>query len=183
MPDGESIIRYIKDVSRLEGARIAALAGIAGNFPPDEPEFRLVDLAHLTCGLARSVRPAFEKAGLSLIVDIPPLPREALVDPDMWQTMVLNLLSNAFKFTLQGGIAISLKAEGGEAVLSVADTGAGFAEQPPIFESFSHRGLQAVQALAELHGGRIDVQSEKGRGSIFTLRLPFEPDVSARRFS
>jgi CheY-like chemotaxis protein len=106
----------------------------------------------------------------------------------MWEKIVLNLVSNAFKFTLQGEIAVGLRAEAGEAVLTVTDTGVGIpeAELPRVFERF-HRieqtqarthegtgiGLALVQELVKLHGGSIDVTSRQGEGTAFTVRLPF----------
>src|SRR5262249_9740453 len=101
--------------------------------------------------------------------------------------IVLNLLSNAFKYTLQGEIAVSLRAEGGSAVLAVRDTGTGIpaAELPSLFNRF-HRvegargrthegtgiGLALVQELARLHGGTVGVESVVGDGSTFTVSIP-----------
>ncbi len=105
----------------------------------------------------------------------------------MWEKVVLNLVSNAFKFTLDGRIAVRLRAQGGRAVLSVADTGLGIpeAELPRLFERF-HRvegaqgrsfegsgiGLALVQELVRLHGGTVGVESTLGEGSTFTVSLP-----------
>src|SRR6185312_11123055 len=97
------------------------------------------------------------------------------VDREMWEKVVLNLLSNAFKFTLRGGVRISLARESGEALLEVADTGRGVArhELPRLFERFfrveggesrthegSGIGLALVHELVKLHGGSIDAESE-----------------------
>src|ERR1700761_7966431 len=105
----------------------------------------------------------------------------------MWEKIVLNLLSNAFKFTLAGGISVSLSEEGGAAKLSVRDTGVGIAalELPHLFERF-HRiegvrarthegtgiGLALVQELVRLHGGTVSVESVHGEGSTFTVTIP-----------
>src|SRR5690606_1995566 len=129
------------------------------------------DLSALTAELASNFRSATERGGLDLDVDCPPLPRAVHVDREMWEKIVLNLLSNAFKFTLEGGIQVSLRARGDAAVLTVRDTGTGIpaSELPRLFERF-HRvegargrsfegsgiGLALVQELVRLHGGTIE---------------------------
>ena len=101
---------------------------------------------------------------------------------------MLNLLSNALKFTFDGSIRIAVRAERGQAVVTVADTGVGVPEQemPRLFERF-HRientrsrsnegsgiGLALVQELVQLHGGSITASSAEGEGTTFTIRLPF----------
>jgi signal transduction histidine kinase/CheY-like chemotaxis protein len=153
------------------------------------------DLAADTAELAGVLRAAAERAGLTLTVDCPPLPRPAAVDPRMWEKVVLNLVANAVKYTFVGSIAVSLRAEDDEVVLRVADTGVGIPadELPALFDRF-HRvadsparsregtglGLALVRELVELHGGTVAVQSRPGAGSTFTVRLPFgEPDTDA----
>jgi len=106
----------------------------------------------------------------------------------MWEKIVLNLLSNAFKFTLRGRVTVRLESRGNQAALVVEDTGVGIPETelPHIFERF-HRvegakgrtyegtgiGLALIQELVKLHGGRVDVKSCLGQGSTFTVTLPF----------
>ncbi|KMO17170.1 ATP-binding protein [Methylobacterium platani] len=173
------LVNALLDFSRLEAGRAQAA-------------FEPLDLARLTAELASSFRSATDKAGLVLDVDCPPLPgppraEPAYVDPEMWEKIVLNLVSNAFKFTLDGTIAVRLREEGGRAVLAVSDTGLGIpeVELPRLFERF-HRvegaqgrsyegsgiGLALVQELARLHGGTVAVESRPGRGSTFTVSLP-----------
>ena len=129
-----------------------------------------------------------ERAGLRFDVRCPPIAEPVWVDRDMWEKIVLNLVSNAFKFTFDGGIKVELREEGREVVLSVADTGTGIpaADLPRLFERF-HRvegslgrthegtgiGLALVQELARLHGGSVTAESEVGRGSRFSVRIPF----------
>jgi PAS domain S-box-containing protein len=171
------LVNTLLDFSRLEAGRVQAT-------------YEPTDLAALTAELASSFRSAIEKAGLRLVVDCPPLPAPVYVDRDMWEKVVLNLLSNAFKFTFAGEIKVVLRpaAEGASVELRVQDTGTGIAahELPRLFERF-HRiagargrthegtgiGLALVQELVKLHGGVIAVTSELGRGSTFSVQLPF----------
>jgi hypothetical protein len=105
----------------------------------------------------------------------------------MWEKIVLNLLSNAFKYTWQGAITVALRLNDGAAALTISDTGVGIPERelPRVFERF-HRiegvagrthegtgiGLSLVKELVELHGGAITVDSVSGTGSAFTVSVP-----------
>ncbi|MGF7211976.1 PAS domain S-box-containing protein [Skermanella aerolata] len=171
------LVNMLLDFSRIEAGRAQAA-------------FEPTDLATLTADLASSFRSACDKAGLELIVDCPPLPRQVHVDREMWEKIVLNLISNAFKFTLAGSITVSLRpsADDASARLAVSDTGTGIAadELPRLFERF-HRvegaqgrthegsgiGLALVQELANLHGGSASAESILGQGSTFTITVPF----------
>ncbi|HJX27840.1 MAG TPA: GAF domain-containing sensor histidine kinase, partial [Thermoanaerobaculia bacterium] len=168
------LVNSLLDFSRIEAGRVQAV-------------YQSTDLAASTADLASVFRAAVEKAGMRLTVDCPPLPEPVFVDRDMWEKIVLNLVSNAFKYTLEGEIRVRLRSEGGAAVLSVEDTGIGIPpeELPNLFNRF-HRvegaqgrtqegtgiGLALVQELARLHGGTVGVESAVGRGSTFTVTLP-----------
>ncbi len=168
------LVNALLDFSRVEAGRATA-------------RFEPVDLAALTAELAGNFRSLCEQAGLAFAVDCPALAEPVAVDRDMWEKVVLNLLSNAFKFTFAGGIAVALGREGDQAVLSVSDTGIGIpaAEVPRLFERF-HRvegargrtfegsgiGLALVQELVRLHQGEIAVESVPERGSTFRVSLP-----------
>ena len=168
------LVNSLLDFSRIESGRVLA-------------SYRPTDLAALTADLAASFRSATDKAGLRLIVDTPSLSEPVYVDREMWEKVVLNLVSNAFKFTFQGEIAVELREAGREASLTVRDTGTGIppAELHKLFERF-HRvesargrsfegsgiGLALVRELVQLHGGRISVVSELDRGSAFTVSIP-----------
>ena len=167
------LVNTLLDFSRLEAGRL-------------EASFQPTDLAELTAELAAVFRSAIEGAGLTFSVDCPPLDQPVYVDREMWEKVVLNLISNAFKFTLEGGIAVTLTREDDRAVLRVRDTGTGIpaGELPHLFERF-HRvrgargrsiegtgiGLAMVQELVRLHGGTVGVESEPNRGSTFTVSL------------
>ncbi len=168
------LVNALLDFSRIEAGRMQA-------------RYAPTDLAAFTAELASSFRSAVESARMALLVDCPPLAEPVFVDREMWETIVLNLVSNAFKFTFEGWIAVRLRAEGASAVLEVADTGTGIAEAdlPRLFERF-HRvenargrsfegtgiGLALIQELAGLHGGEVTVESVLGQGSTFKVRVP-----------
>ena len=168
------LVNTLLDFSRIEAGRA-------------DPVFEPVDLATLTAEFASNFDSAVENTDLSLRVDCPPLPEPVHVDRDMWEKVVLNLISNALKFTFEGEIVVAVYSRDGEAILEVRDTGTGIApeEVPKIFERF-HRvrgaharthegsgiGLSLVRELVALHGGVVDVSSEPGRGSTFRVRIP-----------
>ena len=149
--------------------------------------FQPTDVCELTADLAANFRSAMERAGLAFEIHCAPLAEPVYVDRDMWEKIVLNLLSNALKFTFQGRVRVAVGVQGSWAELTVEDTGAGIpeAELPHIFERF-HRvegspsrtiegtviGLALVQELVKLHGGSIDVESRVGWGTRFTVRVP-----------
>src|SRR5581483_5284765 len=117
-----------------------------------------------------------------------------VADVTMFRQIVLNLLSNALKFTPAGEVDVILSEQDGDFILQVRDTGIGIdqAFQTLIFDKFyrvrqptgaqarqgSGLGLTIVKGLAEAHGGRVIVESELGKGSAFTVILPKQP----RRF-
>ncbi len=168
------LVNTLLDFSRIEAGRVQAV-------------YEPTDLPSLTEDLASVFRSAVERAGMELVVDCPPMTEPAFVDRDMWEKIVLNLVSNAFKFTMEGRICVSLRANRGEIRLEVSDTGTGIPaeELPRLFERF-HRvegargrthegtgiGLALVQELARLHGGRVEVASEPGTGSTFLVTIP-----------
>ena len=91
-----------------------------------QASYEPTDLSALTAELASVFRSAIERAGLRLIIDCPPLPERVYVDREMWEKVVLNLLSNAFKFTFDGEIEVVAAASGDAAEMTVRDTGTGF---------------------------------------------------------
>ncbi len=168
------LVNSLLDFSRIEAGRVRA-------------SYEPTDLAALTRDLAGNFRSAMERAGLAFTVECVDLGEPAYVDRDMWEKIVLNLLSNAFKFTLRGAVTVRLRREGCDAALEVSDTGAGIPvdELARLFERF-HRvegtagrtqegtgiGLALVNELVKLHGGTAHVSSELGRGTSFRVRVP-----------
>ena len=168
------LVNTLLDFSRIEADKVQA-------------QYFPVNLSEVTADIASTFRAAVEHAGLQFNVDCRDLSMAAYVDRDMWEKVILNLLSNAFKYTLQGSIDIILEEEDKQAVLRVRDTGVGIpvTELPNMFERF-HRvkqskgrtfegtgiGLSLVRELLQLHNGDISVMSEEGKGSTFTVRMP-----------
>ena len=168
------LVNTLLDFSRIEAGRIEAV-------------YERLDLSTLTRELASVFRSAIEKAGLNLVVDCEPLSTPVYVDREMWEKIVFNLLSNAFKFTFEGEIKVSLKEKDDRVELAVSDTGTGIPEDElkNLFERF-HRvkgargrsyegsgiGLALVQELVKLHGGSVSVVSEAEHGSTFTVSIP-----------
>ena len=146
------------------------------------------DSAAFTAELASIFRAAMEKAGLAVYCRMSPLPQPVYVDREMWEKVVLNLISNAFKYTFEGVITVRLDAQGDRAILSIEDTGTGIPEHelPRMFERF-HRvegargrtqegtgiGLALVAELVRLHSGTVEAKSVVGKGSIFKVSIPF----------
>ena len=167
------LVNALLDFARIEAGRMQA-------------SYEPTDLSALTADLASSFRSAMARAGLSFEIDCPPLPEPIYVDRDMWEKIVLNLLSNALKFTFEGAIVVTLRALEGHVELTVRDTGVGIAESelPRLFERF-HRiqgararthegsgiGLALVQELVRMHGGSIRATSEPARGTTFFVRI------------
>jgi signal transduction histidine kinase/DNA-binding response OmpR family regulator len=169
------LVNSLLDFSRLEAGNAR------GSYEP-------VDLAAYTAELTEAFSAAAARVGLELTIDCPPLPELVCLDQDMWAKIVLNLLSNALKFTFDGGITVRVREQDGQAELTVTDTGTGIdaAQQDKLFERFhrvpgalsrSHEGsgigLALVAELTALHGGTVAVASEPGAGSTFTVRVPF----------
>jgi signal transduction histidine kinase len=137
----QKLVNTLLDFSRLEAGRV-------------EASYKPTDLATMTTELASVFRSAIARAGLGLAVECPPLPEAVYVDRDMWEKIVLNLLSNAFKFTFAGEIAVSLCWGGDHVALRGRDTGTGIPahEVPHLFERF-HR-IPNARPHIRRHGHR-----------------------------
>lgn len=168
------LVNTLLDFSRIESGRQQAC-------------YTPTDLVALTTSLAANFRAVIEQAGMQLIIKAAPVIQPVYLDRQMWEKIVFNLLSNAFKFTLSGSITVELAAEEKYAVLKITDTGIGIPESelPHVFERF-HRvqnvtgrtfegtgiGLSLIKELVLLHKGDISVTSELGKGSTFTVQIP-----------
>jgi signal transduction histidine kinase len=172
------LVNTLLDFSRIESGRQRGL-------------FVRTDIAAFTQNLAANFRSVIEKAGLQLVVDVDKIPGPVYVDHEMWEKIVFNLLSNAFKFTLDGSITVKLTSSGKQVILEIADTGAGIPEKelPHMFERF-HRvenvpgrthegtgiGLSLVKELVSLHHGTVSVRSQEKKGTTFTITIPIGKD-------
>lgn len=168
------LVNSLLDFSSIEAGRMQAA-------------YAPVDMVALTRDLVSNFEPAIKKAGVTLVTDYEHLSQPVYVDRDMWEKIVLNLVSNAFKYTLEGKIIISLREYADHIALAVEDTGVGIPEQelPHLFQRF-HRvhnkngrsqegtgiGLSLVNELVKLHGGTIQVYSREGEGTVFTIHIP-----------
>jgi signal transduction histidine kinase len=168
------LVNALLEFSRIEAGRA-------------QPRYAPTDLCAATRELASAFHSAIEDAGIRFEVDCDTIDAPVFVDRDMWDKIVLNLLSNALKFTFEGTIRVELHARGDAAELTVSDTGTGIpaSELPRIFERF-HRvegapsrthegtgiGLALTQDLVRLHGGTITAETEFGKGSRFIVRIP-----------
>ncbi|MES2733038.1 MAG: ATP-binding protein [Bacteroidota bacterium] len=168
------LVNTLLDFSRLEAGRVQAV-------------FQQTDIASLTTDLSSSFRSAVEQAGIQLHVHCSPMTDAVYVDHTMWERIIFNLLSNAFKFTLQGEITVSIQQVGQRLELRVQDTGCGIppSEIPYLFSRF-HRvahakgrthegsgiGLAMVAELVKLHSGTIQVDSTLGEGTTFLISIP-----------
>ncbi len=175
------LVNTLLDFSQVEANRMQAL-------------YQPTDLAELTIDLSSLFESAVAQAGLNFTIDCPPLPQLVCVDREMWEKIVLNLLSNAFKFTFTGGITVRLRSLGDQVELRVEDTGVGIpeAELPYLFQRF-HRisgtpsrtdegsgiGLALVQELVKLHEGTIEVITQVAQGTTFIVTLPVNRTASS----
>jgi len=169
------LVNTLLDFSRIEAGRVQAL-------------YQPIDLCAATIELASVFRAAMDAAGLNFQVHCDTLTQPVYIDVEMWEKIVLNLLSNALKFTMTGTVEARLQQDGNYALFSVRDTGVGIpaSELPRVFERF-HRiegtqgrthegtgiGLALVDELVRLHGGTVEVASAYGAGTTFMVRIPF----------
>lgn len=170
----QKLVNTLLEFSRIEAGRV-------------EGKFSRTDIAALTEDLASTFRSAIEKAGMQLRFRNEGIRDEVYVDVEMWEKIILNLLSNAFKYSNQGAIEVAVAQHGDQVHVSVSDTGIGIPanQLEQIFTRF-HRvesaegrsqegtgiGLAMVKELVKLHQGTIQVSSEEGRGSTFTISIP-----------
>jgi adenylate cyclase len=167
------LVNQLLDLQRLDAGRM-------------QPNFRPCDMLEFVSQIVESFRLYCEKKGLEVVTDLLECPIVYL-DIEKFDKVLYNLLSNAMKFTPDGGkISVKLFNDGNSCILQIQDTGIGILpeEIPHLFERFrqaegsenrtyegSGLGLSLVKELVELHGGEVSVQSVYGKGTQFTLRL------------
>ena len=168
------LVNSLLDFSRIEAGRIDAV-------------YEPTNLTQLTKDLASVFRSLIEKENIAYTQEIENIEDWIYVDKEMWEKIIFNLLSNAFKFTFEGEIKVSLKKEKESIFLSIQDSGVGISESdlPRMFERFyriestkgrsyegSGIGLSLVQELVKLHGGNVEVRSQQGKGTTFIVSIP-----------
>lgn len=168
------LVNSLLEFSRIEAGRI-------------EAAYEPTDLAQLTTDVASMFRSAFERAGVTLTIDCEPIPEPVYVDCDKWEKIVLNLISNALKFTFAGGVKVTQRTLPDHIRLEVSDSGCGIAaaDLDKVFERFfrgraaqsrthegSGIGLSLVKELVKLHEGSIEVRSELGVGTTMSVCIP-----------
>ena len=172
-----SMINDVLDLSQIEAGRLALRRSF-------------IDLGATIDRAVAVVRPFLQKKNLSLAVMVPGDLPEVYCDPTRIRQVILNLISNAARFTEEGGITIRVTTEDGQAIVSVVDTGPGIAPEDAerIFEPFqqssrnlyqqqngSGLGLSISKRFVEMHGGHMWLESELASGSTFSFKLPFSP--------
>ncbi|HEV7173089.1 ATP-binding protein [Pedococcus sp.] len=182
-PHVDAVERAAGRLNRLVDALLEFARAESGTLVP---VLEAVDVTAYTAELVSMFRSAMESAGLVLEIDLPEV-GAAWLDQEAWAKVVVNLVSNAFKFTDAGTVSVALRRRGDELELTVADTGCGIPvdEQEHVFERFRqvrHEvrpgvpgagiGLALVADLVRAHGGRVGLESELGRGSTFRVVLP-----------
>ncbi|WP_437587452.1 response regulator [Sorangium sp. So ce1000] len=172
------LIDDLLDMSRIISGRLSL-------------DVEVVDLSEMLETLLESAEPTAKAKGIRLELSLESTRHQVMGDPNRLQQIVWNLLSNAMKFTRQGGqVKVSLRREGSYAHLAVSDTGIGIDPDflPYVFEQFRQEdasatrehgglglGLSIVRHLVELQGGTVEASSAgKGQGASFTVKLPLE---------
>lgn len=168
------LVNTLLDFSRIEAGR-------------EQASYQATDISKLTAELASNFSSACEIANIKLIIDCPPIPEFINIDQKFWEKIVLNLMSNALKFTQNGYIKISIQTDKNCLILNVADTGIGISkkELPKLFDRFyriegsinrtyegTGIGLSLVKELVNLLNGQIKVESEINKGTIFSITIP-----------
>lgn len=173
----QQLVDGLLDLSKAEAGQL---------LPHTEP----TDIGQLTADCVSMFDSAAAQAGLALRTDLDEASGLVELDREMWVKIVLNLVSNAVKYTRSGSVSVALRQDAGQLVLSVTDTGVGIPaeERERVFDRF-HRveaggsgsgggvgiGLSLVSDLAAALGGSVDLDSAPGRGSTFTVRVPRIP--------
>jgi CheY-like chemotaxis protein len=178
-----SMVSDLLDISRIESGKV-------------ELDVQVVEVPQVVQQAVALVQPEFDERNLDLAVDIPPDLPEIFGDPGRISQILLNLLSNAYKYTPEGGATVRVRVDGEVLRIDIIDTGLGIskADQDKLFTRFFRAedtnvrqqtgtglGLNITQSLVEMHGGEIYVESELGEGSTFGFTLPLPPGLIEAR--
>lgn len=182
--------RALKRVQALKSLVNDLLDLAAGKALAKPTERRRVPLGALVAEVCEPFQVRAAAKGIALKVEPPAGPLEVLADPADLDRIVTNLVANAVKYTVAGGVTVSMTVEEGYARLAVADTGIGIPAEsiPQLFQEFYRAknakalhetgtglGLTIVRDLVDRYGGRVTVESKEGEGTTFTVVLPLAP--------
>jgi signal transduction histidine kinase/DNA-binding response OmpR family regulator/HAMP domain-containing protein len=172
------LVNDLLDVARVEAGRA-------------EVHLRATDLREVVREVATLMRPRLDDKSQRLALDLPEELTAALADPARIRQVLTNLMTNAHLYTGKGGtLSVSARQSGQYVALDVADDGRGMTEEEArqAFDRFYRAGegdgpgtglgLAIVQSLVELHGGRVDLETEPGQGSRFTVLIPKAPPLA-----
>jgi PAS domain S-box-containing protein len=179
------LVNDILDISKVEAGRM-------------DLAYELTPIGSIIDVVRSVIQAVAAKKGIDLEVEVPPSLPEVNIDPGRIKQVLYNLISNAIKFTPRGGVVrLSAHADERNLIVLVSDTGVGIAREdlPRLFREFEQLrqpggvrpegtglGLALTRRLVELHGGKVEVESQLGRGSIFSVHLPLRsPDDSGGR--
>jgi protein-histidine pros-kinase len=169
------LVNDVLDISKVEAGRM-------------DLAYELTPIASIVDVVRSVIQAVAAKKGINLEVGVPPSLPDVMVDPGRIKQVLYNLISNAIKFTPRGGVVrLTVRTDAQHLVVMVSDTGVGIAREdlPRLFREFEQLpqpggvrpegtglGLALTKRLVELHGGRVEVQSELGKGSTFSVYLP-----------
>jgi PAS domain S-box-containing protein len=178
----QDLVRDLLDVSRIESGRV-------------DLDVQLVSLDSMLDTAVTSVRQQFDERGLTLNLDIPDKMPSVFADPNRIIQVMVNLLSNAYKYTLEGGATLTARQVENTVEIEIRDTGLGISEEDQemlftrFFRAGSHEvrrqagtglGLSITKSLVEMHGGQIWVDSKLGVGTTVTFSLPLPAGLSPK---
>ena len=171
----------------VNGMLLLAKADSGDEIPKDP-----VDVDAVVAGDVESLRPKAEKKGLALSYEPSPKPAVVYGEEQLLRQLFSNLIDNAIKFTERGSVTARVRVEDGEVVVEVADTGVGLDEKAlgRVFDRFyrgdksrtrqiegTGLGLAIVRSIARVHGGRVTAGRRASGGSVFSVRLPLDPQI------
>ena len=167
------MVADLLDISRIESGKV-------------ELDVHVVSVPQIIRDVAETLRPEFDNRDLTLTLDIPPDLPEIFGDPGRISQIMMNLLSNAFKYTPRGGATVRVRSQGDVLQVDVIDTGVGISaeDQEKLFTRFFRAedtavrqqpgtglGLNITKSMVEMHNGEIWVESRPGLGTTFSFTL------------